>query len=157
MVSPLFQPQIFAKGSTSFVLSSEELCFSCGLNNYGELGVGDKTDRSSLTSLNFPLKFKSISCGLSFNLCLTENNLCYVWRRNNYGQLGLGDTNNRSIPILFSLPNNEKISFITCGYSHTICLTENNLCYVWGYNDYGQLGLGDTNNRYRPTLLTLPI
>ena len=46
----------------------------------------------------------------------------------------------------FYLPNNEKISFITCGYYHTICLTENNLCYVWGWNYFGQLGLGHTNN-----------
>ena len=41
--------------------------------------------------------------------------------------------------------------------SSTVCLTENNLCYVWGDNKYGQLGLGDTNNRSIPTLLSLPI
>ena len=72
-------------------------------------------------------------------LCLTENNLCYVWGGNNCGKLGLGDFDDRSYPTLFSLPNNERISFITCGWKHTICLTENNLCYVWGKNNYGEL------------------
>ena len=43
-----------------------------------------------------------------------------------------------------------------CGYNHTICLTENSNCYVFGYNSYGQLGLGDKNESLIPTLLTLP-
>ena len=73
--------------------------------------------------------------------------MCYVWGENSYGQLGLGNTTNHLIPILFSLPNNERISFITCGSAHAICLTENNLCYVWGNNSYGQLGLGNGSNK----------
>src|SRR5438093_1251819 len=82
------------------------------------------------------------------------------------GQLGLGDTNNRNIPTLLKLSNNEKISFITCGNHHTICLTKNNNCYVCGYNKFGQLGLSDRypslvgqggcRNCIIPTLLNLP-
>ena len=96
-----------------------------------------------------------ITCGYLHTISLTENNLCYVWGWNEYGELGLGDTNNRSSPTLFSLPNDERISFITCGFDYTIYLTENNLPYVWGDNYYGELGLGDTNNRFTPTLLNL--
>ena len=73
-----------------------------------------------------------ITCGFNHSICLTENNLCYVWGNNNCGQLGLGDRSHHLTPTLFSLPNNEKISFITCGYNFTRCLTENNLCYIWG-------------------------
>ena len=70
--------------------------------------------------------------------------------------MGLGITNVQHSPSLLSLPNNERISFITCGYNYTICLTETNLCYVWGGNYYGQLGLGDFDNCYSPTLFSLP-
>ena len=35
-------------------------------------------------------------------------------------------------------------------------LTKNENIYVWGYNNYGQLGIGDNNNRNIPTLLNLP-
>ena len=39
---------------------------------------------------------------------------------------------------------------------HTICITKNENIYIWGNNDYGQLGIGDNNNRNIPTLLNLP-
>jgi len=69
----------------------------------------------------------------------------------------LGDTNDRSIPTLLTFLKNERISFITCGPNYAICLTENNLCYVWGKNTSGQLGLGDTNTHSIPTLFSLPL
>ena len=72
-------------------------------------------------------------------MCLTEKNLCYVWGLNEYGQLGLGDKISRYTPTLLKLPNNEKISFITCDDTHTFCLTQNNLSYVWGCNKTNDL------------------
>jgi alpha-tubulin suppressor-like RCC1 family protein len=36
---------------------------------------------------------------------------------------------------------------IVCGDSHSIILTENDELYVCGSNIFGQLGLGDNNNR----------
>ena len=38
--------------------------------------------------------------------------------------------------------------------SHTICLDANRTGYAWGRNEDGQLGLGDTINRYNPTPIT---
>jgi hypothetical protein len=37
--------------------------------------------------------------------------------------------------------------------SHTICLDTSRQAYAWGRNEDGQLGLGDTTNRYNPTLI----
>src|SRR5690349_8073625 len=34
-------------------------------------------------------------------------------------------------------------------------LTKDRETYVWGYNNYGQLGLGDQNHRISPTKLDL--
>ena len=81
---------------------------------------------------------------------------CYVCGCNTSGQLGLNPRNEIYNLTLLTLPNNEKISFISCGDAHVICLTENSLCYVWGNNSFGQLGLGDINYRLTPTLLTPP-
>src|SRR5690349_12456275 len=38
----------------------------------------------------------------------------------------------------------------------TSCVTGEGECYVWGWNQFGQLGLGDTRNRFIPTKLCLP-
>ena len=45
---------------------------------------------------------------------------------------------------------------IFCGIYHTICITKNENIYIWGNNEYGQLGIGDNNNCNIPTLLNLP-
>ena len=127
-----FSSQIFLKTYHTICLIENNSCYVWGYNSCGQLGLGDENNHSSPALLTLPNneKISFITCGYYHTICLTENNLCYIWGRNSSGQLGLGDENNLSSPALFSLPNNEKISFITCGYGHTICLTENNLCYV---------------------------
>ena len=91
-----------------------------------------------------------ISIGLCHFMCITQNNELYVWGNNNYG---LGDTLARYFfTTLLTLPNNEKITHITCGENHSIALTENKNCFVWRRN-YGQLGLDDRKDRSSPTLL----
>jgi len=42
---------------------------------------------------------------------------------------------------------------IDCGYHHTIVLSEDGRCFVWGSNLRGQLGVGDNQNRNKPTLI----
>ncbi len=36
---------------------------------------------------------------------------------------------------------------------HTITLSEDGECFVWGFNLFGQLGVGDTQDRNKPTLI----
>lgn len=82
----------------------------------------------------------------------------YSYGQNTWGQLGLG--HNKDFHIV---PNNtfEKVNVgsncidMNCGFAHTIVLTVDKKLYVWGKNDYGQLGLGDTKHRNTPHELVL--
>eukprot|EP00742_Colponemidia_sp_Colp-10_P006213 GILJ01006657.1.p1 GENE.GILJ01006657.1~~GILJ01006657.1.p1 ORF type:complete len:549 (+),score=94.03 GILJ01006657.1:41-1687(+) len=40
--------------------------------------------------------------------------------------------------------------------AHSVAIALDGTAYVWGRNETGQLGLGDTRNRYNPTPLPLP-
>ena len=40
-----------------------------------------------------------------------------------------------------------RIKMISAGEFHAAALTEDNHCYFWGTNSYGQLGLNDTETR----------
>jgi alpha-tubulin suppressor-like RCC1 family protein len=42
---------------------------------------------------------------------------------------------------------------VAAGARHSLALTGAGLIYVFGFNKQGQLGLGDTNSRHRPTFL----
>jgi RCC1 and BTB domain-containing protein len=44
----------------------------------------------------------------------------------------------------------KKIKMISCIYAHSMALTENGYVYTWGYNELGQLGIGNLENTYTP-------
>ena len=54
----------------------------------------------------------------------------------------------RNIPT--QIPN-IKAKVVSCGNYHTMIIDLNNNVWAFGYNDYGQLGLGDNQNRNIPT------
>merc|ERR1712086_937568 len=44
--------------------------------------------------------------------------------------------------------------YVAAGYNHTLCITADGSIFSWGSNDNGQLGVGDTESRHVPTLVT---
>src|SRR5690606_4257201 len=48
------------------------------------------------------------------------------------------------------------MSTVACGVNHAIVLSEEDECFVWGWNGVGQLGLGDRKDRQVPPLLDPP-
>jgi alpha-tubulin suppressor-like RCC1 family protein len=71
--------------------------------------------------------------------------------------LGLGDYKQRDAPT--ELKFSEKIIDIAAGDSHSLVLTTSGKLYIWGNNNLGQLGLGDSGlntERTIPTLVKIP-
>ncbi len=72
------------------------------------------------------------------------------WGRNLKGQLGLGDTVRRGdnpgemgklLPTI-DIGSNVEVAAISAGGEHTCALTTGGKVKCWGFNQYGQLGLG---------------
>ena len=72
---------------------------------------------------------------------------------NSYGQLGLEDTSNRKTFAMIGINTND-INSVYCGDYHTFILKNDGTLFGCGYNAYGQLGLGDTNNRTTFTIIS---
>ena len=65
---------------------------------------------------------------------------------NNAGQLGTGNTKNYNIPQkILGIP---PVQTVSCGSIHTLIITTDSNLWSCGYNDYGQLCLG--NNEIQP-------
>ncbi len=110
-------------------------------------------------SMDFRTSFrlvKSITVGNSHTICLLEDGQVLAWGSNYYGQLGLGDTKNRITPTPIPGLTGVGVKSIAAGGFHTICLLEDGRVVAWGGNNYGQLGLGDTENRNTPVLVFNP-
>ena len=124
------------------------------------------TENKTLYAQWIPINFDSytfdsedpviqISMGGSHSSALTEKGIVYTWGRNNYGQLGNNSTTNAHIPINitdnFSLDANDKVIQISAGYNHSAALTADGRVFMWGINQFGQLGNDDSDGLYRST------
>ena len=138
----------------TLILKKDGTLWGCGWNSYGQLGLGDKTNRKVFTQITTNVdNIKSVYCGGAHAFILKNDGTLCGCGDNQYGQLGLENTNNETaFTMIYSNPGNIKL--IYCGCNHTLILQNNGTLWGCGDNQYGQLGLGDTDNRNIFTKIT---
>lgn len=151
----------------SVALSENRNIFVWGCNKKGKLGIGgdyikdEKIHRPALLSNERLKKEKVIQLATGDNhiLALTKKGNVYSWGINQLGQLGLGEQEIGEIkgPSLIDpkLFGDKIITQISCGINHSLVLTEDGEVYSWGFNEDGQLGVGDFLKRAEPSLVPL--
>ncbi|MCP4752908.1 MAG: hypothetical protein GY866_18635, partial [Proteobacteria bacterium] len=135
-----------------------------GNNQYGTLGNGDDTAQGDDAGEMENLQEIDVGSGRSVkkitskgtHVCvLLDNDTVKCWGANNYGQLGIGDSSHRGnesdemgdyLPAV-DLGTGGTVIAVSAGADHTCALLDNGAVKCWGYNEYGQLGLGDTKDR----------
>lgn len=84
----------------------------------------------------------------------------WVWGRGEYGRLGLGDRSGSSKlrPQRLESLLGQYVVEVSCGGTHTICLTAEGRIFVSGRADYGRLGQGEkpVKDAYSPIEIELP-
>jgi len=64
------------------------------------------------------------------------------------------------LPVLVSISGKTAaecaVTDVGCGSRHTVCLTQGNILWSFGWNKYGQLGLGDTKSRDSVARMVVP-
>lgn len=122
-----------------------------GQNLYGQMGFGDYTPRLTPTLIPNINEITQVSAGYQHILLLTNNSQVYVSGDNYNGELGMNDTINQRLTITLN-PYLNNIIQVCAGKSYSVVITTTSQIYVFGINNYGQLGLNDTLNRILPTL-----
>lgn len=89
----------------------------------------------------------SVACGQYHTVMSLSCGGIIGFGKNDYGQLGTGVLGHTEQP--FRALEDVRITQVSCGYSHTVCVSET-CVYSFGMNNYGQLGLGDKVNRRKP-------
>jgi alpha-tubulin suppressor-like RCC1 family protein len=131
----------------NLLLTSNNSVFSCGRNNYGQLGLNDNTNRTTLTKISIS-DIINIKCGENHSVFLNYSGNVYSCGLNQYGQLSTSNTTNYLIPAqVMSINGTEPIISnivirdIACGKNHTIMLGIDKTVYTVGNNNNNQLGI----------------
>jgi uncharacterized repeat protein (TIGR02543 family) len=89
---------------------------------------------------------------------LTSSGRLFMWGYNYYGQLGNSTTTRQLVPrditSYFPLQSGEKIISVTLGGHHSSALTSSGRLFMWGSNEYGQLGNNTTAHQTIPINIT---
>lgn len=126
-----------------------------GRNNYGQLGDGTTTNRSTPTAVTGLSEKAVTAVSASANqACAIADGAAYCWGYNYSGQLGDGTTTNRLTPTAVTGLGGAVVKSIAAGGGHTCAITVTNRLYCWGNNYYGNIGDGTTTNRLTPTYVS---
>jgi hypothetical protein len=64
-----------------------------------------------------------------------------------FGQLGLGDSEDRFSPAPVAALAGQAVALLSCGWRHTIAVSDKGLVYTWGRGVNGQLGQANPVDR----------
>ena len=153
---------------TREVGSFQTTVFSSGLNNYGQLGLGDlENNRHELTPITAldGKQIISVDGGNHHSIAMDiHRQKIYAWGRSDYGQLGIppADPNESgssvSTPMPVALPKTfdpatERLEEISTGELCSFATTTAGKVFTWGFNEVKQTGHKTSKDVHRPRLL----
>jgi hypothetical protein len=139
-------------------LTTDGKIYCWGCNDNGILGNGREDDTIYIPKLNEYLSIEEIveiCCGGHHNLVLTKSGELYGWGHNDCGQVGNGTIYNQLIPKKVNGFNNEKVVMISCGWRHSMALTESGRVFSWGLVSAGQLSDLNSTELNKPSIVLM--
>ena len=128
-----------ANSEAIFLIDHQGSIWSAGSNIYGQLGrTGDS---SVLQRISGIASARMISGGVTHVLAVDETDVTWVWGYGGQGQLGVGGTYNHPKPVRLEIEDPLR-SVLAVGH-HSLIFTADGGLIVFGWNEYGQLGLGE--------------
>lgn len=102
-------------------------------------------------SIDFPFYVGSdnsiidFACGYKNTFVVKGDNTLWVTGYDTYGELGIGGGHGVTPQKVM-----DDIISVEASECSSAAITNKHELYLWGYNEYGQVGNGSTNNQYRP-------
>lgn len=165
--------------SHSLILTDRNDVYSWGRGYEGQLGISNKIEiaaKPNYVKAFFGVPVIFIACGAYYSLAITSEYKLYGWGEARMGQLGLGvktrivrtptyipvkesddavaSKNISTVSVKDENPKLDtsevKIVYCSGGLGHTMAISDEGELFAWGFNNCGQLGLGDKKARWEP-------
>ena len=157
-ISGLFGVRDVVAGQNhTIALMEDGTVIAFGHNEYGQLGIatnsGTTKPNPTPTTISGLSGVKEIATRGGHTLALLGDGTVMAFGYNNYGQLGTiinnGTTNDNPTPTI--VPGLSDVNNVVAGYGHSIAILSDGTVKTFGYNLYGQLGIGSYNTQSTPT------
>lgn len=135
-----------AGGHASYYASGQ--LFSCGLNQYGQLGIGNTSTVMTKTKVSMEAPVAQLYSGYGFTGARLTDGTYWNWGINARGQLGNGTTTNSNVPQQVTRLGASRVVAANIGANtkqdgQTFVVLDNGNIKAWGANQFGQLCLGN--------------
>jgi regulator of chromosome condensation len=145
---------VFSCGYRSFAILKNGMVFGWGLNNYGQLGVGDYENRFRPELVEGVPQCVQIDGGIHHTIALSADGTCYGFGRGDSGQLALAQGPMKGITLPVAIPSLASVAgpvaSIGCGTNHNLAITRGGKLFVWGFGEMQQLGNGECRDEHFP-------
>ena len=135
-------------------LTADGKVYGWGYNGKGQLGLNNTTSYKEPTYLGIDNAI-DVAAGGIYTIVLKQDGTLWATGNNENGELGINNTaTQKTFVQVVDEQGTGKLSnikSISAGANTTYAITTTGEMYGWGYNGYGQLGIGDTANRIKPT------
>ena len=142
-----------ATSSFSCFAWSASATYSWGFNDYGELGIGNNVNTSTVQTIT-GLVVSKVATYVNTNqtptrvghtLFLLTDGTVKATGNNNNGCLGDGTTTARNAPVVTTgLTSVVDVGCAGADFGYSWAITSGGNLYVWGANNCGQVGIGST-------------
>jgi alpha-tubulin suppressor-like RCC1 family protein len=111
-----------------------------GRNTFGQLGDNTIVNKSSpVQTIAGGTNWKLVGCGQYHIAAIKTDGTLWTWGFNSYGQLGDNTTVAKSSPVQ-TIAGGTNWKQVGCGRYHIAAIKTDGTLWLWGLNNYGQLG-----------------
>jgi alpha-tubulin suppressor-like RCC1 family protein len=135
------------------IVTKDDKTYAFGENSDNLLGFGHNEVVNEIQIVEELCDQQIIDFANGLFHCIARNNSgkVYCWGHNKWGELGIGSQEESfHKPKLNQYLNNEFVVDISCGFHHSLVLTNCGEVYAWGVNYWGQIGNGCNRDQLKP-------
>ena len=132
--------------SYSYAMREDGKLWRTGDNSACQLGNLQSTE--VLKPYPQVYNWKQVACGSQHTLAIREDGTLWGWGYGTQGQLALEERSHGSYQKFEVMVTSGRWKQVSCGGNHTLALAEDGRLFVFGYNRYGPLGLGEEHEEH---------
>ncbi len=119
----------------TLMIGDDGSVWAWGQNDYGQLGLGDNTERLIPVKIDGLANIAAVAVGDNHSLALDQDGNVWAWGRNHIYQLGDGSTTDSNVPV--KIITSGDIKAIAAAADHNIALKNDETVLGWGVEDSG--------------------